>query len=91
MDLCMGSEEQMMFIFGSKRLYVRHILQKDPGFDRGQFYKQAAVMRGQVSCFFNLLLFWLSTLCLIEDSYHTDAESSLDLKDSSKIHLQAAQ
>lgn len=24
-------------------------LQKDPGFDRGQFHKQIAVMRGQVS------------------------------------------
>lgn len=26
------------------------LLQKDPGFDRGQFHKQIAVMRGQVSC-----------------------------------------
>lgn len=25
------------------------VLQKDPGFDRGQFHKQIAVMRGQVS------------------------------------------
>ena len=25
------------------------LLQKDPGFDRGQFHKQIAVMRGQVS------------------------------------------
>lgn len=25
------------------------VLQKDPGFDRGQFHKQVAVMRGQVS------------------------------------------
>lgn len=53
MDWCMGNleEEQVMFIFGSKYLHVHHISQKDPGFDRGQFYKQAAVMRGQVSGF----------------------------------------
>lgn len=28
------------------------VSQKDPGFDRGQFHKQVAVMRGQVSVFF---------------------------------------
>lgn len=30
--------------------FVCCVLQKDPGFDRGQFHKQVAVMRGQVSC-----------------------------------------
>lgn len=29
-----------------------HASQKDPGFDRGQFHKQVAVMRGQVGLFF---------------------------------------
>lgn len=35
----------------SCRLYLLlpFFLQKDPGFDRGQFHKQIAVMRGQVS------------------------------------------
>lgn len=28
------------------------VSQKDPGFDRGQFHRQVAVMRGQVSCLF---------------------------------------
>lgn len=28
------------------------VSQKDPGFDRGQFHRQVAVMRGQVSCRF---------------------------------------
>lgn len=40
-----------MYILGSKQLYVHRVSQKDPGFDRGQFYKQAAVMRGQASFF----------------------------------------
>lgn len=30
--------------------FALSLLQKDPGFDRGQFHKQIAVMRGQVSC-----------------------------------------
>lgn len=30
-------------------IFVLCVLQKDPGFDRGQFHKQVAVMRGQVS------------------------------------------
>lgn len=29
--------------------FVLYVRQKDPGFDRGQFHKQVAVMRGQVS------------------------------------------
>lgn len=32
--------------FGDCRSYC--VLQKDPGFDRGQFHKQVSVMRGQV-------------------------------------------
>lgn len=35
-------------MFGSEHFCTLHVSQKDPGFDRGQFYKQAAVMRGQV-------------------------------------------
>lgn len=41
--------EWVTLVFGSEHFYVLHVSQKDPGFDRGQFYKQAAVMRGQVS------------------------------------------
>lgn len=39
------------------------LLQKDPGFDRGQFHKQIAVMRGQVRQMSELTepcLVWLS-------------------------------
>lgn len=35
-----------MMRFGDRRSYC--VLQKDPGFDRGQFHKQVSVMRGQV-------------------------------------------
>lgn len=41
-------------MFGSEHFYTLHVSQKDPGFDRGQFYKQAAVMRGQVRFFISL-------------------------------------
>lgn len=61
-------EEQVMFIFGSKHLYVHRVSQKDPGFDRGQFYKQAAVMRGQVSFFFSFLwkAKWEADSCCVQ-------------------------
>lgn len=42
---------------------VCSLLQKDPGFDRGQFHKQIAVMRGQVRQMSELTepcLVWLS-------------------------------
>lgn len=41
----MGSSERFMQVPSPSALP----LQKDPGFDRGQFHKQIAVMRGQVS------------------------------------------
>ena len=41
----MGSSEAFMQFVSPSAL----LLQKDPGFDRGQFHKQIAVMRGQVS------------------------------------------
>lgn len=41
----MGSSEAFMQVISPSAL----LLQKDPGFDRGQFHKQIAVMRGQVS------------------------------------------
>ncbi len=38
-----------------KHMCIVHcVSQKDPGFDRGQFHKQVAVMRGQVRFLFSV-------------------------------------
>lgn len=44
---------------------VLSVSQKDPGFDRGQFHKQVAVMRGQVSFFLqaHLIVFTYTLKC----------------------------
>lgn len=47
-EACLGNREGYIAASGS-HCVLCSLLQKDPGFDRGQFHKQIAVMRGQVS------------------------------------------